>query len=270
MELDVLAGNVESKHARPTAGQETVMAAPRWGGAGKISVVVLVVLFAAAPFLMPRLAMGSAPVKRTLTGCVVDGRFFSVSVDRRTNKPVKAYPMRVEQGPDLAPYEGKKLSMSGSLLPGDRFILEKGGLVVVEETCDGDDRAVIQKEFIMSYRVAGYKAAQKKDFDEALRLVNQALDMDTNLCGTYIDRALIYNLKGDFAAGAADIKRVKEGACADPQDLNFLIMREIGATLEKAGKKSDAIELYRMGLDSCQSDLCRERMDESLQTATRQ
>ena len=144
----------------------------------------------------------------------------------------------------------------------------KGSIVVVKETCDGDDRAVIQKEFIMSYRVAGYKAAQKKDFDEALRLVNQALDMDPTLCGTYIDRALIYNLKGDFAAGAADIKRVKEGACVDPQGLNFLILEEIGATLEKAGKKSDAIELYRMGLDSCQSDSCREAMDKSIRKAT--
>ena len=185
---------------------------------------------------MPNFAMGSAPVKRTLTGCVVEGRFFSVSVDRRTNKPVKAYPMRVEQGPDLAPYEGKKLSMSGFLFPGDRFVLE-GSIVVVKQTCDGDDRAVIQKEFIMSYRVAGYKAAQKKDFDEALRLVNQALAMDTNLCGTYIDRALIYNLKGDFAAGAADIKRVKEGACVDPQGLNYLMLGGDGSNPREGGEE---------------------------------
>lgn len=270
MELNVLAGNVESKHATRTAEQETVMAAPRWGGAGKLSVALFVVLFIAAPFLTPNFAMGSMPVKRTLTGCVVGGKFFSVSVDQRTNKPVKAYPIRLEQSPDLAPYEGKKLSMSGSLLPGDRFIFKEGSLVVVKETCDGDDRVVIQKEFIMSYRVAGYMAATKKNFDEALRLVNWAFDMDINLCGTYIDRARIYYLKGDFVSGAADVKRVKEGACVDPQGLNFLVLEEMGATLEKTGKKSDAIELYRMGLDSCQSDLCREAMDKSIQKATRQ
>jgi hypothetical protein len=245
------------------------MAAPRWGGAGKLSVALFVVLLIATPFLTPDFALGSAPVKRTLTGCVVDGKFFSASVDRRTNKPVKAYPMRVEKGPDLGPYEGKKLSMSGFLFPGDRFVLE-GSIVVVKQTCDGDDRVVIQKEFIMAYRVAGYKAAQKKDFDEALRAVNQALDMDASLCGSYIDRALIYYLKGDFAAGAADVKRVKEGACVDPQGLNYLMLEEMGTILEKAGKKSEAVDLYRMGLDSCQSDMCRQKMDKSIQAATGQ
>ena len=84
MELNVLAGNVESKHATPTAEQETVMAAPRWGGAGKLSVALFVVLFIAAPFLTPNFAMGSMPVKRTLTGCVVGA---DSSVSRSINEP---------------------------------------------------------------------------------------------------------------------------------------------------------------------------------------
>ena len=176
--------------------------------------------------------------------------------------------MRPEGGPDLAPYEDKKLSMSGLLFPGDRFVLDKGSVPVDKGTCGVDERGVIRKELIMSYRVAGYKAAQKKEFGEALRLVNVALAMDTNLCGTYIDRALVYGLQGDFAAGAADIERVKDGTCSDTQPLNFLMLEELGATLEKAGKTADAVGLYHMGLNSCDSDLCREAMETSLRRAT--
>ena len=58
MELNVLAGNVESKHATPTAGQGTVMAAPRWGGAGKLSVILFMVLFARRSFLDAQLRDG--------------------------------------------------------------------------------------------------------------------------------------------------------------------------------------------------------------------
>jgi tetratricopeptide (TPR) repeat protein len=232
-----------------------------------VRAVVLITLFVAISMLAPRWAMASAPVKKTLDGCVAGGTFYSIALDARTGKPVKAYPMRIEGGPDLASYEGKKLSMSGLLYPGDRFLLDKGSRALEKGTCGADERAVIQKELIMAYRVAGYKAAQKKEFDEALRLANVALAMDTNLCGTYIDRALTYNLKGDFAAGAADIKRVTDGACVDPQGLNFLMLDELGATLEKAGKKSDAIDLYYMGLHSCESDMCREAMETSLRRA---
>ena len=67
--------------------------------------------------------------------------------------------------------------------------------------------------------------------------------------------------------GAADIKRVKDGMCVDPQGLNFLMLEELGATFEKAGKKSDAIDLYYMGLNSCDSDMCREAMEKSLRRA---
>ena len=228
---------------------------------------LFVAFVAALSVLAPRWAVGSAPVQKTLNGCVAGGTFYSISLDVRTGKPAKAYPMRIEGGPDLASYEGKKLSVSGLLYPGDRFVLNKGSRAIERGTCEGDEVGVIRKELILSYRIAGYKAAQKKEFDEALRLANVALAMDTNLCGTYIDRALTYNLKGDFADGAADIKRVTDGACVDPQGLNFLMLDELGATLEKAGKKSDAIDLYYMGLHSCESDMCREAMETSLRRA---
>lgn len=231
--------------------------------------VFFLIIFPAISFFIPATATGSMPVKKTLTGCVVGGRFFSISLDFQTNKPVKAYPMRIEKNLDLALYEGKTLSMDGFLLPGDRFVLMEGGVPeVVNEKCESDNLAVIRKEFIMEYRIAGYMAAKKKDFDEALRLVNWALGMDKTLCGTYIDRAHIYYLKGDFASGEADVRTVRNGACTDPQGLNYLMLEEMGAILEKTGKNTDAVELYKMGLDSCRSDMCRDTLNKNIRKAT--
>ncbi len=234
------------------------------------STALFIILCLAFPLLIPSNATGSMPVEKTLTGCVIGGRFFSISFDSQTGRPVKAYPVRIGQNINLASYEGKTISMDGSLLPGDRFILKEGSSmpVVIKEACEGDNLSVIRKEFIMEYRVAGYQAAKKKNFDEALKLVNWAMDMDKTLCGTYIDRAQIYYLKGDFSAGGADVKIVKDGACVDPQGLNYLILEEMGATLEKSGKKDDAIELYKMGLRSCRSEMCRETMNKNIKKAT--
>jgi hypothetical protein len=63
---------------------------------------------------------------------------------------------------------------------------------------------------------------------------------------------------------------VKDGACVDSQGLNYLILEEMGATLEKSGKKDDAVELYKMGLLSCQSEMCRETMNKNMRKATAQ
>ncbi|MEO0249230.1 MAG: hypothetical protein ABIN58_06735 [candidate division WOR-3 bacterium] len=236
-------------------------------GSRRGKIVLLVALFTAVSIMVPLWAAGTAPVQKTLNGCVAGGTFYSITRDAQTGKPVKAYAIRIEGSPDLIPHEGKRLAMTGLLFPGDRFVLDKGSRPVDTGTCEDEEIRVIRKELIILYRVAGYKAAQKKDFDEALRLTNQALTMDPNLCGTYVDRALVYNLKGDFTAGAADIRRVRDGACVDPQGLNHLIVQEIGETLEKAGRKSDAVDLYYMGLNACDSDMCREAIENSLRRA---
>jgi hypothetical protein len=231
----------------------------------KILMIYFLIIFLGIPFFIPTTVTGSMPVEKTLTGCVIEGRFFSVSFDFQTSKPVKAYPIRIWQNLDLASYEGNAVSMVGSLLPGDRFVLKEGGKpVIVKEKCESDNLAVIRKEFIMEYRAAGYKAAMQKNFDEALILVNRALDMDKTLCGTYIDRAQIYYLKGDFSSGETDVKTVKDGACIDPQGLNYLVLEEMGTNLVKSGKKAAAIELYKMGLGSCRSDMCRETMNKDI------
>lgn len=225
---------------------------------------LLLVSLLVLSLVIPPVAFGSRPVQKTIRGCVVGGQLFDIVSDG-TNKPVKAFPIRVQDGLDWTVYEGKTISLEGYLLPGDRFVVKKGaGPVVVNERCDSGDREVIQKEFIMGYRVAGYRAAKAGDFDGGLRWTNKALDMDRTLCGTYLDRANIHFLKGDTASGLADIKTIRDGGCADPKGLNFLVIEEIGAILEKAGKKSEALKLYRLGLDSCNSDMCRNAMENAI------
>ncbi|HQP24596.1 MAG: hypothetical protein BWX99_02092 [Deltaproteobacteria bacterium ADurb.Bin151] len=227
------------------------------------------ILIQAIPFLIPDRTEGSMPVRKTLTGCVIGGRFFSIMTDPQTGRPVKAYPIRIQQNFDIPSYEGKTISVSGSLLPGDRFIITKGGSpAVIRDTCGRDNLNIIKKELIMEYRVSGYQEAKNRNFDKALRLTNKALYMDKTLCGTYVDRALVYYLKGDFTSGANDIKTVKNGRCRDRKDLNFLMLEEIGAILENSGRKADAINLYKMGLKSCQSEMCRESMNKALRKAS--
>ncbi len=229
----------------------------------------LFILIQAHALLIPVKAEASMPVRKTLTGCVIDGRFFSIMIDSQTGRPVKAYPIRIEQNFDIPAYEGKTISVAGSLLPGDRFIVMKGSSpAVIKDTCSRDNLNLIKKELIMEYRVAGYQEAKNRNFDNALKLTNKALYMDKTLCGTYVDRALIYYLKGDFASGTNDIKTVKNGRCRDPKDLNFLILEEIGAILENSGSKADAINLYKMGLKSCQSEMCRQTMNKALRKAS--
>lgn len=227
--------------------------------------VFLFLLIQALALLTPAKIEASMPVRKTLTGCVVGGRFFSIMTDPQTGKPVKAYPIQIQQNFDIPSYEGKTISVSGSLLPGDRFIVTKGGTpAVIRDTCGRDNLNIIKKELIMEYRVAGYQEAKNKNFDKALRLTNKALYMDKTLCGTYVDRALIYYLKGDFVSGAADIKTVKRGRCTDPQGLNYLIMEEIGAILENSGEKADAVKIYKMGIEACQSEMCKQTMSKAL------
>ena len=66
--------------------------------------------------LSPGLA--SLPVPRTLTGCVVDGKF--VTSDGYVIDPRHADGRML----DLRSLEGRKVTIRGDLLPGDRFIVK--------------------------------------------------------------------------------------------------------------------------------------------------
>lgn len=76
----------------------------------------LIALLSVAGGLAATAAQASLPVKRTMTGCVVDGTLISedgyrIDVrDRDTNQSL-----------DLSRFDDQQVRVSGSLLPGDRF-----------------------------------------------------------------------------------------------------------------------------------------------------
>lgn len=64
-------------------------------------------------------AFASKPVPKTIVGCVFNGTF--VSSDGYDIHPRDANGKEV----DLRPFEGHTVTISGDLLPGDAFIVEK-------------------------------------------------------------------------------------------------------------------------------------------------
>jgi hypothetical protein len=223
----------------------------------------LVIPFFLSLVCMPCAGGASRPVERALTGCVIQGQFFSVSLDCEQN-PSRAYRIRVQDGPDLSLYEGKAVVVHGWLSPGDLFRMRPGTGPATGGTCPEGYRRVINKEFLMDYVVAAHKAAEKGDFKQALSLMGKAFEIDPADCQTYIDRAYIHCLRGDFASGGQDVGTVKARSCADRSRLNFLIMEDVGKVLVRHGKKAEALELYNMALESCGSDICRDSVNREI------
>jgi len=80
---------------------------------GFLAVIVMELGFANAG------AVGSEPVPRTIVGCVAHGDF--ISSDGYHIHPRYADGREV----DLLPFEGRKLTISGDLLPGDLLIVKE-------------------------------------------------------------------------------------------------------------------------------------------------
>ena len=76
-------------------------------------------VLAAAGFVGIAPAAASKPVPKTIVGCVVNGTFVS-------SDGYEIHPRNAEgQAVDLRPFEGRQVTISGDLLPGDAFILKK-------------------------------------------------------------------------------------------------------------------------------------------------
>jgi hypothetical protein len=67
-------------------------------------------------------SFASRPVPKTITGCVVNGSLHSSN----------GYEIRV-RNMDLVRYEGKRIKVSGNLLPGDNFHADKDSLKLLGE-----------------------------------------------------------------------------------------------------------------------------------------
>lgn len=74
------------------------------------------------------LSWASRPVPRTITGCVIEGILHSSD----------GYEIRTRDL-SLEPYEGKRIQVRGSLLPGDILYVEPGSVKVLGK-CGGKSR----------------------------------------------------------------------------------------------------------------------------------
>jgi hypothetical protein len=83
--------------------------------------------------------LASAPVHHKSTGCVIQGRAYSIH-DART-----VYRYRLPGDYVLTPYEGKKVVLEGQLLPGDMFRPAKPTLQVLGR-CDARTRKLIAED----------------------------------------------------------------------------------------------------------------------------
>lgn len=97
--------------------------------------------------------------------------------------------------------------------------------------------------------------------------INNAVNMDKTDCDTYIDRAQIYCMKDDFVAVARDISFIKTGTCANYKKANYLMLQDLGKILESKGRKQEALEVYKIALDTCASHgkICMETIEKDIE-----
>ncbi len=79
------------------------------------------------------LSLASMPVAVKITGCIVDGYLVSEETDFGTHKVNRNYKIKTVDS-KLKPFklshpEGKKITASGSLLPGDTFIVKQRDII---------------------------------------------------------------------------------------------------------------------------------------------
>lgn len=82
---------------------------------------------------MPPLLLASEPVHAVITGCVQGGVFMSESTDFGTHVSSGGYRISLLSAPgspvDLTALEGRRIMVTGELLPGDSFFVEEESLV---------------------------------------------------------------------------------------------------------------------------------------------
>ncbi|MHC1728634.1 MAG: hypothetical protein AB9866_21965 [Syntrophobacteraceae bacterium] len=102
-----------------------------------------IIIFLALLLLLAGSAQASRPVHKTVTGCVIGGVLYDLYEfsDAAGKRTITAYPLTIK-GLDLSRYEGRKVSVEGYLLPGDRFNPIPNTLKALGP-CDKKSRAVI-------------------------------------------------------------------------------------------------------------------------------
>ncbi len=106
-----------------------------------IAILAMVLLFIGIEF-----SYSSAPVYRSITGCVINGTLYSLRKGNTAagQNAIIVYPMRVN-GLGLNQYEGQKVRLNGHLHPGDRFDADPKTLRIVGP-CDKKSRHAIRTQ----------------------------------------------------------------------------------------------------------------------------
>jgi hypothetical protein len=106
--------------------------------------IYIAMLVAALLLIGVEFSYSSAPVYRSITGCVINGTLYSLRKGNTATAQnvIVVYPMRVN-GLTLGPYEGQKVRLSGYLHPGDRFDAHPKTLRIVGP-CDKASRRAIR------------------------------------------------------------------------------------------------------------------------------
>lgn len=210
--------------------------------------------------LVPAVAHASKPVKKTATGCVIRKTFFLVDGDTayRFSIPI-----------DLAPYEGKLITMKGLLYPGDRFTLEDGTQPQVKAAkCPAASLRPIKRIEAMDLRLAAGRAAKDGDYGRALELSNEAIAVITPAdCDAYVDRATVHVQKKDLPPAKADLALVKAKKKCVSKGLNWLLLQDLAKEFVDKGDKPSAVIALELARVACTSDLCKPDIERALAEA---
>ena len=150
---------------------------------------------------------GSAPMKIVIIGCVVEGLFISQEATMQTDhgfRTSKGSRFVQVRGIDLSQYEGQTLMLKGSIVPGDYFYASEQNLQVLSPFCDVDSIPNFIQTFSWAWRTLARKSAESKAYEEALRSINRAIEVNPAQCEFLVTRSEIYRAQGRDKLAAED------------------------------------------------------------------
>lgn len=146
-------------------------------------------------------AVSSAPIQRSITGCVIEGIFVTSTgyelTQRRRNGSML----------DLTVFEGRALTLEGWLHPGDAYD------ITVAPRDDGPCPDAIRQHAVKVLPWAFFKRSRNLyeagDVNGALTAIDRALAIDPNLCA-YGWRATVREAAGQTDDAILDATRASE------------------------------------------------------------
>ncbi|MCA9521612.1 MAG: hypothetical protein KC609_11595 [Myxococcales bacterium] len=160
------------------------------------------IIAAVATLLVGVDAAASKPIRWRFDGCVVDGLLISVRGHRMT-------PMRTSrQGApfDAKRYEGKRLTVSGHLLPGDYFVVDAATAKLVG-ACDLLKEKRFRSGLAWAHRSVARALLSSGKLAAAMVQIQRAVTLLPTVYAFYLVRAQIEARAGHPKKAAADIER---------------------------------------------------------------